>query len=129
MGYVNEQLSNLDEALRAFNKARELSQQEPIATGAVGRCLGLMGETRAAQGVLKNLLGRSRRAYLSGVDVANVYIGLGDLDSAFKWLEKAFEDRCPRVTRLNVDPSYDPIKSHSKFPSFLKKMKMDYVHA
>jgi serine/threonine-protein kinase len=127
MGYVYERQSNPDKALEAFMKAEELSQSEPIARGALGRCLGLMGNRKAALEMAKNLSQRYVRGYVSAFDISNIFIGLGDMESAFKWIEKAFKDRCPRLTQINVSPACDPIKSSTKFISFLKELNLHYA--
>jgi TolB-like protein len=128
MAYAYEQQANLDAALSALMKARELSGAEPIVDGAVGRCMGRMGKREAALKLLQDLSLRSKRSYVAATDIAHVYLGLGDRANACEWLEKAFAQRCPRLTYLNVDPVYDPLKSCPEFTGFLKRMKMDYGH-
>jgi TolB-like protein/Tfp pilus assembly protein PilF len=129
MGYAHEQQSDLDQALAAFMKAEELSRGTSAASGAVGRCLGLMGKRKAAMELLDRLFKRSRRTYVAAIDIANVYIGINEIESAYKCLEKAFTDQCPRLTHLNVNPAFDPMKSTSQFIDLLKKMRMDYSQA
>jgi hypothetical protein len=115
--------------LAAFMKAEELSRGASAASGAVGRCLGLMGKRKAAMELLDRLFKRSRRTYVAAIDIANVYIGINEIESAYKCLEKAFTDQCPRLTHLNVNPAFDPMKSTSQFIDLLKKMRMDYSQA
>ena len=128
-GYVHQQQLDLDEAIKAFAKARELSKQEAIAEAAAGRCLALMGEKKAALCLAENLVRRSRKTYISPVDIAVIHIGLGNIEKACVWLEKAFTQRCPRLIHLNVDPAYDSIKSNPKFLNFLERIHVDYVHS
>jgi hypothetical protein len=54
--------------------------------------------------------------------VAIIYVGLGDLEQAFEWLEKAYEERNTELTFLKVDPRLDPLHSSSRFQELLKKV-------
>jgi tetratricopeptide (TPR) repeat protein len=128
-GCAYEQQSNLEKALSAFVKAEELSEREPAASGAMGRCLGLMGNNKDAMEVLNALCKRSKRAYVSPIDFANVHIGLGEIDLAVEWLEKGVADQCARLTHLNVDPAYDQLKSNPRYIDLLKKMRLDYIRS
>jgi serine/threonine-protein kinase len=127
LGYVYEQQSDLDKALKAFMKAEELSLREPVAGGAVGRCLGLMGEKKAALKIMKNLSRRYTSTYISALDIANIFIGMGERESAFQWIERALRDRCPRLIHMNVNPACDPLKSDSRFLNLLKQLNLNYV--
>jgi serine/threonine-protein kinase len=127
LGYVYEQQSKMDKALEAFMKAEELSSREPAASGAVGRCLGLMGNKKAALERIKNLTRRYQRTYVSALDIANILIGIGEADAAFKWAEKALKDRCPRITHIRTNPAFDPLKSDPRFLDLLKELNLDYA--
>jgi serine/threonine-protein kinase len=51
-----------------------------------------------------------------------VHIGLGDLDEALDWLEKAYEERDTYMVHLNIDPTFDCLRSHPRFIALLKKV-------
>ena len=46
---------------------------------------------RVDAGTLKSLLARSRTEYVAAPCIAELYVALGDPDSALEWLEKAVE--------------------------------------
>jgi len=45
----------------------------------------------------------ARQRHVSLMDFAVIYAGLGDADSTFSWLEKAYQSRTTRVSGTEVD--------------------------
>ncbi|MBW6478345.1 MAG: hypothetical protein K0B37_02885 [Bacteroidales bacterium] len=43
------------------------------------------------------------------------YSGIGKIDSAFYWLEKAYKNRCPEIPWLKVDPGFKNIRSDDRY--------------
>lgn len=66
----------------------------------------------------------SRQRYVSSFSMAQAYVGLGDKDQAFAWLDKGFEEREMKMNTLRVEPSFDPIRSDTRFAVMLKKMRL-----
>lgn len=56
------------------------------------------------------------------VEIAQVYIGLGDKDRAFEWLEKAYQRRSVGLRRLKWAFFFDPIRSDPRFHDLLRRM-------
>jgi hypothetical protein len=71
--------------------------------------------------VLDQLLERSRRNYVSGVNIAGVYTALGDNDRAFEWLDKAYADHDKNWTGI-VNPEFARLRSHPKGEALLRKL-------
>jgi hypothetical protein len=72
--------------------------------------------------VLKELLDLQRRRYVSPPALANVYIGLGDKDQVFFWLEKAYQERSNYMAWLKVFPLHDPLRSDPRFDDLLRRI-------
>jgi hypothetical protein len=51
-----------------------------------------------------------------------VYIGLGDADRAFEWLQKAFEARDWQMALLKVEPLFDGIRSDPRFAALVERV-------
>jgi hypothetical protein len=51
-----------------------------------------------------------------------VYIGLGEKDQAFAWLEKAYQAHSNDMSNLKADPTFDPIRSDPRFQDLLRRM-------
>ncbi len=55
-------------------------------------------------------------------DMAMLYARLGERDEAFRWLEKAYEERSVPLTRLKVSPEWDNIRSDPRFQELLRRI-------
>ncbi len=66
----------------------------------------------------------SKQEYVSAYDIAVIYLGLGEKDQAFAWLERAYEERCPTLEFLKVEPSLDPLRSDPRFADLLRRMNL-----
>jgi hypothetical protein len=60
--------------------------------------------------------------YVPSVYVALIYIGLGDSNQAFAWLDKAYEERCEYLVYLPTDPMADPLRGDPRFPALLERL-------
>ena len=85
-------------------------------------CYGLAGHRAEAKKILNELLELKRRRYVTPPALANVYIGLGDKDQAFFWLEKAYQDRSNYLAYLKVFPGCDSLRSDPRIDDLLRRM-------
>jgi serine/threonine-protein kinase len=105
-------------ALAALQKGFEMSKA-PMLLAASGYAYARSGEREKAINVLRELESLSSKRYVSAVNMAIVYAGLGEGDAAFGWLEKAYQARDGRVHQLawpvfdafRRDPRYRELKS------------------
>lgn len=111
-----------DEAIKSLEKASALSGRAPGALGFLGLAYGLDGRKDEANQVLKELLEIKRRRYVSPPALANVYIGLGNKDQAFYWLEKAYQDRSNYMVWLKVFPLVDSLRLDPRFDDLLRRI-------
>jgi DNA-binding transcriptional ArsR family regulator len=56
------------------------------------------------------------------LDLAAMYVGLGETDRVFEFLARAFEERSAAMYQLKVDPIYDPFRGDARFRVLLEKM-------
>jgi TolB-like protein/Tfp pilus assembly protein PilF len=120
IGLVYEQKGMYEEAIAEFQAARVLTHYagaEELAS--LGCTYAVSGQRSAAEDVLAELMKRSKQNYLSPYTVARIYIGLGETDLAFEWLERAYEERSEWLTWLKVDPRLDNIRSDPRFHNLL----------
>jgi TolB-like protein/Tfp pilus assembly protein PilF len=110
------------EAVGEFQKAISLENDFPDPWGGLGMAYGLMGNPDDAQKVLKELRSRSQHGYVPPYALARVYIGLGDKDRAFEWLEKSYQDRGWAMTWLRVQPEVDSLRSDPRFARLIRRM-------
>jgi hypothetical protein len=53
---------------------------------------------------------------------AVLYAALGERDTAFEYLERAFEERDPMLLAVKVDPACDPLRSDPRFDELLRRI-------
>ena len=125
LGHTYAANGQFDEAVAASEKAVSLSARTPGALGVLGLVYGLAGRKGEAIKVLNELLALNKRRYVTPAALANVYIGLGDKDQAFAWLEKACQERSNYVAYLIVFPIVDPLRSDPRFDELLRRTGLD----
>jgi tetratricopeptide (TPR) repeat protein len=54
--------------------------------------------------------------------LAYTYARLGEKEKAFQWLEQAYEERSPHLTRVRVDPDFDSIRDDPRFQDLVRRM-------
>jgi hypothetical protein len=60
--------------------------------------------------------------YVTPPAVASVYMGLGDNDRAFAWLEKAYQERSNYLAYLNVFPGVDSLRADPRFQDLVRRI-------
>lgn len=91
-------------------------------TALLGYAYAVAGKKREARQVLRQLEDLSHDRYISPYSMALIYVGLGERDEAFLWLEKAFQDRFWMMAFLKVDPRLDALRSDPRFTDLLRRM-------
>jgi TolB-like protein/Tfp pilus assembly protein PilF len=122
LGLVQEQRGELDESAAAFQRAIQLSPQSPIMQAALGRTLALSGKRNEAIRILDDLHHLAERRYLSPFELASLYFALGQSDTGFEWLTKAFQDRCFELISIRVDPRFKSLKGNPRFHELFNQL-------
>jgi len=102
-------------AVYCQTKATSLSDGSSYAEAALANALARAGRVEQAENILEALRERKRSTYVSPVSLAVANLGLGHIDQAFIWLEKAFEERKGWLLELRVDPVLDPVRHDPRY--------------
>jgi tetratricopeptide (TPR) repeat protein len=121
MALSHEQKRELPEAIAELEKAVILSGTGTLSRGLLADAYALAGEIGRALGVLDELKELSKKRYVSPVDMAIVYTGLGDRKSAFLWLEKAYQEHTMRIQEL-PEPIFDSLRSDPRFGGLMRRV-------
>jgi tetratricopeptide (TPR) repeat protein len=113
------------EAVMAAEKAVDLSHRAPGALGILGLAYGLAGNKTEATKILKELLELNKSRYVTAAALVNVYIGLGDKDQTFVWLEKAYQERSNYIAYVEVFPILDPVRSDRRFADLVRRVGLE----
>jgi hypothetical protein len=71
---------------------------------------------------VNELLELNKTRYVTPAAFVNVYLGLGDNEQAFVWLETAYQERSNFVAYLKVFPLLDPIRSDRRFDDLIRRV-------
>ncbi len=108
------------ESLAAYEKYATLSGGSPGSTAFVGYAHALSGQRSQAFRVLDQLGATSKQRYVPALSFAVVYVGLGEKEQAFLWLEKAHDERTNSLAYLKVDATWDPLRSDPRFADLVR---------
>lgn len=124
LGLIFEQKSMLHEALSEFRKViRIAGKHADYWLAALGHAYGLAGMTKEGRRILDDLQKlTAERNSVSPFDIAWVHLGLGNVDQALMWMEKACEERCGALVYQNVEPAFDLLREDGRFQGLLRRI-------
>jgi len=115
----------LEESVAGFREAAALSGNVPLMLGWLGMGLAKAGETAEAGALLGKLAEISRAAYVPPTCFAWTHLGLGHVDEAFTWIDRAVEGRDPIIVPIKSYPFLDPLRADPRFHALLRKMNLE----
>jgi serine/threonine-protein kinase len=121
LGMAYQAKGSFQEALAEYRRARELSD-DPIVLARLGYALAASGQRTGALQTLDQLKEISKQRYVPAYGFAILYAGLGEKEQAFEWLERSYQDREPKLTRLKVDPLLDPLRPDPRFADLVHRV-------
>ncbi len=114
-----------EEAFAAQRRAIELSGGSAAMLAWLGLSLASGGQKAEARAFLKRLHGMATQAYVPPTTFAWIHIGLGEIDSAFDWLNRAVDECDQFMMPIKSYAFFDPIRSDPRFPALLRKMNLE----
>lgn len=82
----------------------------------------LIGKRGKARRLLQELTRLSAGQHISPVMAAAVCLVLGETETAFEWLAKAYAEHDPWLVWLGVDRRFDPVREDPRFTSLLNQI-------
>ncbi len=127
LGFVYEHQGNNEAAITEFNKAVILSEEgrRPVMEAALGHAYALAGKKNEAQRVLARLKDNAQRRFISPYGIAMLYLGLGDKEQAFIWLNRAYDERDNWLNYLKVEPRLDPLRTDPRFIDLVRRVGLE----
>ena len=110
------------EALAELQKEVSLEHTYPGGLTFLAHAYAATGHREEASKILGDLRELSKRRYVSPYGIATIYVGLGDRDEAFAWLQKGLDVHDGWMGFLKVDPKLDPLRSDPRFQDLLRRM-------
>ena len=112
------------EGLAQLEKAVSFSRKNTLWLGQLGGAYAMTGDARKARDILSELEERAGHSYVSPYHFAYVYTGLGELDTAMDWLERAVAERTGPAYSIKGSFLFKPLHVHPRFRALLRQMKL-----
>lgn len=123
LGLAHERNSNFEDAIAAFQTAAALSKRtHSLTLGLLGQAYATMGDTRLAIRMLEEVDALSKHAYVSPITIALIHAGLRNNDEAFRWLDRAYEERSVWLVHLRDEPVFDMLRSDPRFADLVRRV-------
>lgn len=112
-----------EEAIQEFQKALQLSGTDDTDLMLdLGFAYATAGDQKEARRILAKLRTLHERGLVPSGSIAILYGALGDLNEAFAWLEKAYEERDPQLTYLKAGRRFEPLRHDARFQQLVHRM-------
>jgi hypothetical protein len=89
------------------------------------RAYAQVGRRNDALRLLGELKRRQQTGYVPAGAFVNAYLGLGDSDQVFIWLQRAYEEQSNILIYLKVLPFFDPLRDDQRFKSLVHRVGLD----
>jgi hypothetical protein len=66
----------------------------------------------------------STQRFVAARGVAEIYVGLGDKEQAFAWLDRAFEQRSGWLLHVKENPRYDSLRTDPRYAGLVRRMNL-----
>ena len=113
-GKEKEAAEELAEAERRVDHAQKAADiEKAFARG---------GDAAVQQLELENLEARAKKEYVSPMAFAYVYARLKDRHKTMEWLERAYQERSPRLVRLTMEPDLKSMQNDPRFMNLVRRV-------
>ncbi|MDQ3473431.1 MAG: tetratricopeptide repeat protein, partial [Acidobacteriota bacterium] len=110
------------EAIAAAEKAVDLTNRSAITLGDLGFVYAAVGKRADAIDKIKELEEKYLRKQAIGQYIAAVYVGLGDKDKAFEWLEKDFQARNGKLPEIRWQIQFETLHDDPRFKDLIRRL-------
>jgi adenylate cyclase len=111
-----------DEAIAATKKAIQLSGSRLVMLSMLGYTEGLAGHKDETRRIIQELRDLSRTSHVSPYYFGILEMGLGRMDAALQYFERAYEERDGILIFLAADPIAESCWNDPRFIELAKKM-------
>jgi len=123
LGCAYREKKRYPDAIATFERARKMTGDLPFMVMASGHAQALAGNTVEATNAINKLTQMKQTRIVPDLYLAAIYVGLGNKDQAFHYLEAAYQERVDRLVYLNVEPMSDPLRSDPRFAQLMAKIR------
>ena len=125
LGFVLIANNQPGDAVPVLEKAVAMSNRSPGALGILIRAYAHAGRRSDALRLLAELKQRRNTGYAPAGAFVNAYLGLGENEEAFVWLEQAYKEQSNMLQFVKVHPYFDPIRKDPRFADLVRRVGLD----
>jgi serine/threonine-protein kinase len=111
-----------DTAVDTLRRGLEVSDGHPGMAAYLSYACGRAGDRAEASVLLDSLVQQAVEHYVPSDYLAVAHVGLGQLDDAIRWLERACRERALHLVFLDVDPLFDELRADERFTRILQNL-------
>jgi tetratricopeptide (TPR) repeat protein len=123
LGYVYAKKSRFKEAIQSMQRAIAL-ERSAFNLAQLAIVYAMAGQKDEAYEILNELLSTRQTEHLLAYDFVMIHTALGDLDEAFRWLEKSYQEHSVPFL-IKTDPLAEPLHFDPRYAAFLRKMGLE----
>ena len=127
IGIVYGYKGEYEKAIEKLEEALRLGGRTFNNLGVLGYYYGKAGRKENAKELAAELEDRARQGQGSASWLARIYLGLGEIDKVFEWLEWAYNEHNLFLFYIYKDPPYAEVRSDPRFINLMRKMGLDLV--
>jgi TolB-like protein len=109
-------------AIKELHKGVETSGGCAFAKARLGYAFAASGQESEARALYQEMLSLADSRYVSAIDFAVLSIGLGAMNRALEWLDRAYEERSAHLINIHLDPLFDPLRGHPRFMDLVRRV-------
>jgi len=122
MGLALFQKGCLAEAIESLETTVRLSPALTAAAAFLAASYIRVGDPERAGKVMGELRNRSRQQYVSPACFAIYHAAMGEADRMFEFLEAAWGERDPYLTRMDAEPCFEAFRTDERYRAFMERM-------
>jgi len=122
LGRSYQQKGMFDESMAEYKATDSALPNWVVTIAGIGNLQGLAKSNSDARLTLAKLDAMSKSRYVTPYGIALVYAGMGNKDEAFRWLEKAFDDRANWLVWLRFDPRWEALHADPRYAEMVRRM-------
>jgi tetratricopeptide (TPR) repeat protein len=119
LGVIYAQLGRSPEAAAEAEKGAHLTDS-PLIRALLGYTYAAAGRKKEAREIAEDLAANRERRYVCPYEIGTIHLSLGEKDEAFRWYDKAFEERSLCVSVMKFDPRLDPIHNDPRYQDLIR---------